>query len=305
MASNELPRQIDQLLTLAEDMEDGLTSYAAAIGILQNTAATMAAARSQLMTAHNDYHTSRAAKKPLVTAQSVADSNAKAFIATARGILTNYLGAGWSQAWEAAGFLNGTLAVPPTVEERQAQLPTLAFYFTNNPAQEAPPLVTAARATLLETALSDARAAVNVASAAIGMKILIRDGDEGALRNRMRGLIAEVGQLISDSDPRWYGFGLNAPADPNTPGIRDGLVLTPGTAGVIYTEWADSRRANRYRVWKKVTGVDNSFIALATVTDSDATLTGLPSGATVQIQVTAANDAGESLPGTPGSVVVL
>lgn len=41
-----------------------------------------------------------------------------------------------------------------------------------------------------------------------------------------------------------------------------------------------------------MTGVDADFIAVASVTDSDATLTGLPSGTTVQIQITALNDAG-------------
>ena len=304
MASNALPDQIDQLLTLAEDMEDGLTTYAAAIGILQNTQATMNAARMGLLNAQNTYHASRSAKVTLVTAQTVADSNAKAFIATARGILANYLGSGWTQAWEAAGFLNGTLAIPPTVEERQAQLATLAAYFTANAAQEAAPLVTAARATLLGTALSDARAAVNAAATTIGQNKGARDSADTALRARMRGLVAELGQLIEDNDPRWYAFGLNAPADPNTPGIPDGLVLTPGSAGVVYADWADARRAKRYRVFKKVTGVDNAFLAATTVTDSDATISGLPSGATVQIQITAVNDAGESQPGTSASVVV-
>lgn len=40
------------------------------------------------------------------------------------------------------------------------------------------------------------------------------------------------------------------------------------------------------------------------VQDSDATLNGLPSGATVKIRVTSANDAGESAPGPEASVMV-
>ncbi len=304
MASNALPDQIDQLLTLAEDMEDGLATYGAAIGIQQNTQPVMKAARLALSSAQNDFFTSRSAKKALVTAQTVADSNAKAYIATARGILANYLGSAWSQAWEAAGFLNGSLAMPPTVAERQAQLTPFAAYFTANPTHEAPPLVTAARATALEKALSSARAAVNGAATLISQNKSSRDAADTALRARMRGLIAELRQLIGDADPRWYAFGLNAPADPNTPGIPDGLVLTLGAAGVVYADWADARRAERYRVWKKVAGVDTEFIAAASVTDSDATLTGLPSGATVEFRVTALNDAGESQPGATVSVVM-
>ncbi len=68
----------------------------------------------------------------------------------------------------------------------------------------------------------------------------------------------------------------------------------PGSAGVVYADWADARRAKRYRVFKKVTGVDNDFHSVASVTDSDATMIGLPSRATVEIQITAVNDAGES-----------
>jgi hypothetical protein len=45
-------------------------------------------------------------------------------------------------------------------------------------------------------------------------------------------------------------------------------------------------------------------VAVVTVTDSDATLTGLPSGATVQVRVTAANEAGESQPSAVVQIVV-
>lgn len=303
MASNALPDQIDKLLTLTEDVEDGLAEHAALIGIQQNTQPVMNAARVALFMSQADFLSSRSAKKPLVTAQTVADSNAKAFIATARGILTNYLGSAWSQAWEVTGFANGSFALPPTVQERQAQVTLLATYFTNNPTHESPPLITATRATTLGTALSDARSAVSAQATTIGEKKRDRDAADTALRARIRGLIAELTQLISDADPRWYAFGLNAPADPNTPGIPDGLVLTPGAPGVVYADWADSRRAERYRVWKKIPGLDPEFTPIATVTDSDATLTNLPSGA-IEFQVTAVNDAGESQPGAAVSVVL-
>ncbi len=234
----------------------------------------------------------------------MADSNGKTFIATARSVLANFLGAQYSQAWDAAGFVNGSLAIPATVEERQALLFTLKDYFTNHAAQEAAPLVTSARADTLGTTLAAARSAVNAALTDIASVKILRDAKLANLRKRMRGLIDELGSLITDEDPRWYAFGLNRPADPETPGIPDGLIATPGAAGTLYVDWADARRADHYRVWKKVTGVDAGFSSVATVTDSDATLTGLPSGATVQIQVTAVNDAGESVPSDPVSVMV-
>ena len=71
-------------------------------------------------------------------------------------------------------------------------------------------------------------------------------------------------------------------------------MVTPGVAGTLFIDWADARRATRYRVWIQVMTVDADFRAAATVTDSDATVSGLPGGKTVKVRVTAANDAGES-----------
>jgi len=53
-----------------------------------------------------------------------------------------------------------------------------------------------------------------------------------------------------------------------------------------------------------VVGVDAKPIAVATVTDSDATLTGLPSGKTVNVTVTAVNDAGESQSSAEATVIM-
>ena len=62
--------------------------------------------------------------------------------------------------------------------------------------------------------------------------------------------------------------------------------------------------AEHYRVWKQVVGVDADFVAAGSPTDSDFTLTGLPSGATVKVRVTAVNDAGESQPSVTKQIVV-
>ncbi len=285
-------------------MEDGLASYETSVGILQHTAAAMSAAHTAAVTAEALYQSLRSGKPALTTAQTVADSNAKAFIATSRGVLANYLGSQWSEAWVATGFVNGSLAMPATVEERQALLFAQENYFSAQAAQEAPPLVTAVRALSLGNALAGARGAVNGLQVSIAAAKVARDAAVATLRKKMRGLIDELGSLIADDDARWYAFGLNRPADPQTPGIPDGLLVTPGTAGVLYIDWADSRRAEHYRVWKKVVGVDTEFTAVESVSDSDATLTGLPSGATVEIQITAVNDAGESVPSATVSAVV-
>ena len=121
---------------------------------------------------------------------------------------------------------------------------------------------------------------------------------------RMRGLIAELGQLLDDNDARWEAFGLNAPGTSEKPDPPEALVVTPGNAGTLLVDWADARRAARYRVFQQVLGTDADFVPAGTVTDSDATLTGLPTGRTVNVRVTAANEAGESQPSAEAQIVV-
>ena len=62
-----------------------------------------------------------------------------------------------------------------------------------------------------------------------------------------------------------------------------------------YLDWADSLRADRYRVWVQTLGSAAGFVALESVTESDYMFTGLRSGTTL-VQVTAINVAGESQP---------
>jgi len=305
MASNRLPDQLDRLFALATDMADGCHDHEVAVGIKQNKEADMLADLGAAQTAENTFQTKRDAKTDATTAQTVADSNGKAFIGKAKRVLENYLGTKWSAGWATAGFVNNSTAIPSTIEERQTCLNSLKIYFTNNPAHENAPLnVTAAEADAKFTALRDARNDVNNAATDAGNARKARETAVGKLRTRMTGLIGELGQLLEDDDPLWYAFGLSRPSDPETPGIPDGLVLTAGPAGSVLVDWADARRAERYRVFKQVVGTDLDFIAAVTVTESDATLSGLPSGATVKVRVTAANDAGESAPSTEVQIVV-
>ena len=124
------------------------------------------------------------------------------------------------------------------------------------------------------------------------------------LRDRLSGLISELGQLLDDNDPLWLAFGLNEPGATNLPDSADGLVLTAGPAGTVLAHWSNASRATRYRVFKQIDGVDAIPVNIATVTDSDATLTGQPSGKTLKIYIIAANDAGQAAPSDTVQIVV-
>ena len=305
--SNTLPSGRPQLFALGEDMADGLHDHGAAAGVKHNTEPVFRADLDAAKLAECVYGASKTAKDGFSTSLRIADSNCRAFLKAARAVLAQNLGKDWSAAWEATGFPSQSTAVPNTQDERLTLCSALKKYFTDNPAMEvntAKLVVTAAKADTLFNAVSDARTAVNNGNTDAGNKMAARDAAEEKLRARLRGLITELEQLLDDNSTLWDAFGLNAPGAASTPDVPEALVVTPGAAGTLLVDWADARRAARYRVWVQVLTVDADFRAVATVTDSDATLSGLPSGKTVKVRVTAANDAGESGPSAEVQPVV-
>lgn len=305
MASNEIPTNNDQLFTLAEDAADGLHNHEAAVGVKQNTEADVRADLAAARAAVAEYDAARNAKATLGLAQTTADHAGKASLGAARKVLALKLGEGWSDAWLPTGFPDQSTAVPATIQARQELLFALNGYFTAHPGNEIAALnVTAAQALTLANALSDARSAVNDATNQVGQKKNLRDAAVAQLKKRLRGLISELGQLLADDDPRWNAFGLNLPAAPNTPEVPDAPALTVGTAGTVLADWPDATRADYYRVFKQVVGVDAEFVFANRASDSDLTLTGLPSGSTVKICVSAVNAAGETAKSDPAQIVV-
>lgn len=307
MAGNPFPDSNAPLFTMAEDMADGAHTHEVAIGLKQNKEADIRADLSAARLADTAVATAKKAKSDASTAQQVADSNGKAFIALTKSVLTPALGNSWSTQWGEVGFKDNSLAIPSAVADRQELLKSIHTWLAGNLTREVTTpdyTFTAAAAEAAFDALSGARSAFNQSTVIIGQKITLRDAAVAVLEKRMRGLIGELEELLGDSDPRWYAFGLNAPADPATPGIPDGLALNPGSAGIVYAHWAAARRADHYRVWKQIVGVDTEFKAVSSVNDPDAALSGLPSGKTVKIQITAVNDAGESQPSATVEIVV-
>jgi hypothetical protein len=117
----------------------------------------------------------------------------------------------------------------------------------------------------------------------------------------MRGLIDELGQLLKDDDPRWSAFGLVPPGGSDLPPAPENLILTPGEPGTMLADWSNTPRTVRYHVEIQVVGVDPDFRRDQTVTDSDATISGLPSGSTLRVRIIAVNAQDEE--GPPSGVV--
>lgn len=306
MAENQIPKKLSELFSFTDQIADGLGLLGVLLGMVHNTEALVRADLLAAETAYDLYNQARAAKLGLTAAQGTADANGRTFIATARNVIASFLGSEWTQVWEPTGFPNQSTAIPSTIAERQTLLNSLKLYFTANPTQEVAALnVTAARANTLFNALSDARSAVNTGLVLIGQKMAVRQTTEPALRKRLSDTIAELAMKLSPLDPRWQNFGLNMPGDVSTPDVPDAPILTTAGPGRVFADWADAARALRYHVWKQVVGTDPDFVNVMTVTDSEAMLQDLPTGATVKVRITAVNDAGQSQPSDSVQIVVV
>ena len=73
------------------------------VAIVGAGGAGLRAAIAAVNTAEANFATAKAAKITLTTAVTVADSNGKAFIGTARSVLEPFLGTQPSMAWEPVG----------------------------------------------------------------------------------------------------------------------------------------------------------------------------------------------------------
>jgi hypothetical protein len=328
MASNEIPRNTNALISLAATAAEGARSTGAAVRLAQNThdkikadliavigepvatpsadpAATPPAGPDAdgppVPGAQNTYNAAKAAKVDATAVSRTAENTGRAFCAKATGVLKNFLGTHWNPAWNAAGFTAGSLAMP---DDCLSLLSEIGACLKSHPAYENAPLnVTRAEAQARMNELVAARSVSKSSVKILGQAKADLDTAILNLRHRLSGLRAELDQLLDEDDPRWYDFGFDRPADGWQPGPVEHLVLTHGAPGSLFADWDDTRRAERYRVTKQV-GDASPETAHPGVLESEYTLLGLPSGATVTITITAVNAAGDSaLPATGTAVV--
>lgn len=306
MASNPTPDPISELIAAGEDLYDGLLQHAVTVGIKQNTPADFRADLDALIATQNALVAAEGLEPAAYAALRSADSNGKGFIARAIKVLSISLGNAWSGEWAATGLPDQTVGIPSTQDKRFTALGGLAAYFTANPGKENAPLdISAAIATALHTAVSNARQGVGNAMKLTKEKLLARNLAREAFRQRFRGTINELEQKLDAEDPKWYDFGLNRPADPAQPGQPASVQVTALGQGRLLIQIDGARRANSFNYYKQVIGVDAQPVKLLNTQGTQHTAENLPAGATVQITVTGVNDAGEGQASEAVSVVIV
>ncbi len=297
MAANPTPRAWPGLSTATLRMAAGLRRHEAALGIRQNTEATLVAVLSDCRAAAEELGSARAAQGQATRALAAAERNVRRWLGTARRVLSLRLGDRWDARWEGSGFPRGSTAVPKSqigrlnlcaaLADFLAAHPELAFAdwsVTSDGAREKHQLLANARA---DFARCRARAvAQNRRFKSLRLKLC----------KRVRGLIRELELLVDDADPRWLDFGLNIPAQPEVPEPVKRLEAIPNGPRAVQVTWPRARRAVRYRVFARPVAQPDTPAHEKTVHDLRTLLEDLPWTGELHLWVQAANPAGEATP---------
>jgi hypothetical protein len=312
MKTNEIPRVLSRLLTLAGRSKGAVQALATTVGIVQNTAAKIGTEIVDLTGPAGAPPTPPTGKIGILNdaRQQSTDAQAalRAVIEAGRqlamqsiDVLRPILGRRWNSRWNAAGFSSGSLAVP---RDPYRLLIDLREYFRRNSAHEVPAVgVTAAALDAQIVAIDAARRDVDRAQAAKTAALDARNDAQLALQRRLSALRYELGSLLAGDDSRWYEFGFRRPIDGRIPAMVEGLTVTPGLPGELVVSWEPAPLAESYAVTKLVVGVDAQSVFVKRVNDTETILHELPTGATVKVTVVSHNSTGDSLPVEAAAIV--
>lgn len=288
---------ITNLIGVAKGLLAGLGKVPA-VPVTHVTASTLKAARDGAVSARAEHIAAIQATRLATRKQNEVKLEGIEFAGLCRTILMPFLGSKYDSAtWPTAGWSKGTLAIPRAVQPLTDLYTNLHQCLDDNSAycsdvHKVTPTTVKSRLGVLETCaqcLRDAKSDQRKKSDA-------RKKADGLLLKQSRGLVSELELILPENDVRWMDFVAAVPADPRRPESVDGIVVTGGAPGALEVDWERSVRSARFHVEVLVPGPGAVFKRVATVKDTNASLTGLTPSSEVQVRVIAVNEAGEALP---------
>ncbi|MDB6028094.1 MAG: hypothetical protein JWM68_4317 [Verrucomicrobiales bacterium] len=216
------------------------------------------------------------------------------FATLLRDILKPIFGSEFNDRWVVVGFVD-SLAIPTNPEQLLNLIQMMAAFLGANPAREVATLnITAVQAQALHESLVEAFADVTAQESVLEVLKVDRDAKYDALRTRLVQLVDELSYLMDPLDPRWKAFGFNKPGAQETPEVPVGVLAILIGATTAALKWNASARAEYYRVYRRIVGVDVDFVPAGSPADIDFNLENLPANSHVEIVVAAVNNGGES-----------
>ncbi len=270
------------------------TQLGVALGLHHNDKDKINADLTELIMAVGNHEQAKADLYDRRTALKIAAKDAQTHLRKGRDVLKPVFGYTYSDVWTIMGY-NDSLEVTDRPEDQQAMLQAQRTYYTNHPTFEVPLLnLTAAYTDTVIQTLTAAQQAVSSQEGAVEAAMNVRDEKAKQMRRRVSSLFSELTELLEPMDARWLNFGFNLPGAEQTPETPLNFKATLIGPTAVALKWDAAERASYYRVWKKVSGVDEDYVPVGTPGDLDFTIEDLPANSTVEIQVSAVNTGGES-----------
>ncbi len=292
---NPITKSIPELLNAAAEVKGAAENEALDVSLVVNTAANIGADTDALTTTRNNHEQGKVVLADCRAVLLSVIMTVRLFLTLGRDMMKPIFGAVYSEAFDILGFTNDSIGVPFTAEELLPMLQAYkAFYLTNPSRENAPIGITAAQAQLLYDQLNAAKNAVNAQKGIVQNLKDQRDEAASQLRKRLRDVIKELEMQLDPFDGRWLSFGFNIPglqATPDAPSNLSAILIGPNAVAL---KWDAAARAEYYRVFKKLHGTDDDYVAVGSPADLDFSIENLPAHSTIEIVVTALNNGGES-----------
>jgi hypothetical protein len=274
--------------------ETGASQHGVALGLKHNTAAVIGGDRAALNTAINNEQQGKLTLATQLAAMQAMLMMIITFVTIARDVLKAHLGIHYSNAWDAVGFV-GSLVIPRTADRLRIVLERMVAYLTANPAlqNEALNVKIDAIQLLLNDLIVMQQEVSNKKTALKNLQV-VRRQKVAAMIERVGNLFKEAQTLLDPLDMRWIELGFNRPGAERIADVPTNIIAVLVGASAISIKWDAAPRAQYYRIWKRVIGVDAELIAIGNSADRDFTLEGLAANKTVEIAVSAVNSGGES-----------
>ncbi len=286
----------------AFEASKGLDQMEEELDVKYCTSTVLNAARALAFAAAMVFNNAKLLLRTKRDAFAEACDAARSFATLFREILKPIFGAGFNENWLALGFVD-SLAIATKFEDLRPLLQAMVAYLTANPAREVAVLnITAAHAQVLLTALEETAAAVKTQELAVDLAKIDRDAKFETVRKKLLQLVDELSHILDPLDPRWKAFGFNMPGAKETPDVPENITVVLVGPTAAATKWDASARAEYYRVWMKVHGSVDDYVAMGSPADLDFTLENLPANATLDIAISAVNNGGESALSEPITV---
>ena len=307
MAQNPLNITIAELLDLGLHCIAGLGTQGAAIGILQYTQGNYSPFVTALTLKQNAFIVARSAYAAAVSDLSGQRELMIEACGDARLLFMITLSREWSEAWVAAGWEDGTTAVPRDLPGLKALCNAIFSYLNTNVdfvVDTVKITFTAQRFQDLLGGAATLEPVVTSTKVALGIARDARKTDEANLRTNTRGLIDVLATKLDPMSPLWDAFGLNRPGADVTPGAPDQPVLAKVAGGNVLAQTAAVATATYYRWFAQLTGVDPDFRFLGRTDDPTKVIDDLPANGTLKEKAEAANEAGPGTAGEAGTIVL-